>query len=88
MSAWAAWAALGLVLILWVFLLVAFVLLARFWAQIGPTLRPMLAMMSPPAPKPAHILLEQCDYGDNGKSCYLTKGHEGEHDVWARGVHL
>ena len=49
MSAWAAWAALALVLLLWVTVFVAVVLVARFWRQVEPTVTPLLSMFAPPA---------------------------------------
>lgn len=50
MSDFAAWLALGLVLMLWAALLVVWILALRFWRQVGPTVTPMLAMFAPAQP--------------------------------------
>ncbi len=84
MSAFAAWLALGLVLILWAALLIAWILALRLWRQVGPTVAPMLAMFAPapaPVPTPAEIVSERCDYrGAEGDRCELRFGHPGPHE--------
>jgi hypothetical protein len=49
-AAWAAWAALGISLLLLVVLVGVVVMTVRFWRKVSPTVAPMLAMFSPPAP--------------------------------------
>jgi hypothetical protein len=56
---WAAWAALGLSLLLLVVLAAAVVMSVRFWRKVSPTVAPLLTMFAPASTPGLAVPLER-----------------------------
>lgn len=65
---WAAWAALGVSLLLLVSVVVAVVLVVRLWRRVAPTVAPMLMMFGGPTHTSTNVAPTAAPLPDRGES--------------------